>query len=110
MITFKCKMCGGDLHPDENATTCECEYCGSVQTVPTADNEKKMNLIARAQRLLRACESIKLREYMSPLLRSSQGKQRPTGAWCCVSMASSMLTILLRGRRCRPAIDPALIA
>lgn len=56
MITFKCKMCGGDLHPDENATTCECEYCGSVQTVPTADNEKKMNLIARAQRLLRACE------------------------------------------------------
>ena len=29
MITFKCKMCGGDLHPDENATTCECEYCGS---------------------------------------------------------------------------------
>ena len=56
MITFKCKMCGGDLHPEENATTCECEYCGSVQTIPTADNEKKMNLFGRAQRLLRACE------------------------------------------------------
>ena len=56
MITFKCKMCGGDLHPAENATTCECEYCGSVQTIPTADNEKKMNLFARAQRLLRSCE------------------------------------------------------
>ena len=56
MITFKCKMCGGDLHPEENATTCECEYCGSVQTIPTADNEKKMNLFGRAQRLLRDCE------------------------------------------------------
>lgn len=56
MITFKCKMCGGDLHPAENATTCECEYCGSVQTIPTADNEKKMNLFSRAQRLLRSCE------------------------------------------------------
>ena len=41
MIIFKCKMCGGDLHPEENATTCECEYCGSVQTIPTADSEKK---------------------------------------------------------------------
>ena len=56
MITFKCKMCGGDLHPIENATTCECEFCGSVQTIPTADSEKKMNLFSRAQRLLRACE------------------------------------------------------
>jgi len=56
MIIFKCKMCGGDLHPVEGTTTCECEYCGSVQTIPTADNEKKMNLFGRAQRLLRACE------------------------------------------------------
>ncbi len=56
MITFKCKMCGGDLHPIEGATICECEYCGSVQTIPTADNEKKMNLFGRAQRLLRSCE------------------------------------------------------
>lgn len=56
MAIIKCKMCGGDLHPEENATTCECEYCGSVQTIPTADNEKKLNLFGRAQRLLRACE------------------------------------------------------
>ena len=56
MITFKCKMCGGDLHPEENATTCECEYCGSVQTIPTADNEKKGNLFNRANRLRMAAE------------------------------------------------------
>ena len=56
MITFKCKMCGGDLHPEENATTCECEYCGSVQTIPRADNEKKGNLFNRANRLRMAAE------------------------------------------------------
>jgi molecular chaperone GrpE len=56
MITFKCKMCGGDLHPEENATTCECEYCGSVQTIPMADNEKNGNLFNRANRLRMAAE------------------------------------------------------
>lgn len=56
MITFKCKMCGGDLHPEEKATTCECEFCGTLQTIPTADNEKKITLFNRAQRLLFNCE------------------------------------------------------
>lgn len=23
-MIIKCKICGGDLHPAENATTCEC--------------------------------------------------------------------------------------
>ena len=56
MAIIKCKMCGGDLHPEENATTCEYEYCGSVQTIPTADNEKKGNLFNRANRLRMAAE------------------------------------------------------
>ena len=51
MITFKCKMCGGDLHPEENASICECEYCGSVQTVPSVDVDKKAALFNRANRL-----------------------------------------------------------
>ena len=54
--TFKCKMCGGDLHITERSTTCECEYCGTNQTVPSADNEKKMNLFNRANRLRFASE------------------------------------------------------
>ena len=49
-------MCGGDLVVNEGATVAECEYCGSMQTVPTADNEKKLNLYARANRLRFACE------------------------------------------------------
>ena len=56
MAAFKCKMCGGDLEITADMTVCECEYCGTKQTVPTADNEKKMTLFSRANRLLRACE------------------------------------------------------
>ena len=56
MAVFKCKMCGGDLEIEPDVTVCECEYCGTKQTVPTADNEKKMTLFSRANRLLRNCE------------------------------------------------------
>lgn len=56
MAVLKCKMCGGDLNITADETVVECEYCGSKQTVPTADNEKKMNLFARANRYLRNCE------------------------------------------------------
>lgn len=56
MAVIKCKMCGGDLKVIEGESVCECEYCGSRQTVPSADNEKKMTLFSRASRLLRNCE------------------------------------------------------
>ena len=51
MITFKCKMCGGDLIIIEKNSVCECEFCGTKQTIPTVDNEKKANLFNRANRL-----------------------------------------------------------
>lgn len=56
MAVLKCKMCGGDLNLQDEMTVAECEYCGTKQTVPTADNEKKMTLFARANRLRAACE------------------------------------------------------
>ena len=56
MAVIKCKMCGGDLEIIEGSSVCECTYCGTKQTVPSADNEKKLTLFARAGRLLRACE------------------------------------------------------
>jgi hypothetical protein len=49
-------MCGGDLNIIEGASTAECEFCGSVQTVPKVDDEKKLTLFARANRLRAACE------------------------------------------------------
>lgn len=51
MAAFKCKMCGGELKLFDSSTVAECEYCGSKQTVPNADNEQKMALYTRANRL-----------------------------------------------------------
>ena len=56
MPVIKCKMCGGDLNIVEDSTVCECEYCGTKQTVPKVDDEKKLKLFSRAGKLLRACE------------------------------------------------------
>lgn len=56
MAVIKCKMCGGNLNVTEGVSVAECEYCGTVQTVPSADNEKKLTLFSRANRLRMACE------------------------------------------------------
>ncbi len=50
-MIIKCKMCGGDLNIQEGNPICECEFCGSMQTVPLADSEKKINLFNRANYL-----------------------------------------------------------
>ena len=56
MAIIRCKMCGGELTLSEGQSVAECEYCGSMQTVPKADDEKKLNLFARANRLRAACD------------------------------------------------------
>ena len=56
MPIIKCKMCGGDLNLVDDSTVCVCEYCGTKQTVPKVDDEKKLKLFERANRLRMACE------------------------------------------------------
>lgn len=56
MAVLKCKMCGGQLEVLEGNTVVECEYCGSVQTVPIIDDEKKIKLYERANKLRLLCE------------------------------------------------------
>ena len=51
MAILKCKMCGGDLNVTEGMSVCKCDYCDTKQTVPVADDEKKLNLFNRATRL-----------------------------------------------------------
>ncbi len=51
MAIFKCKMCGGALEIGENQSVVTCEYCGTQQTLPKLDNEKKLALFSRANNL-----------------------------------------------------------
>ena len=53
MAIFKCKMCGGALDIKNGETVCQCEYCGTKQTVPKLDDEKKANLYDRANHFRR---------------------------------------------------------
>ena len=47
-MIFKCKMCAGQLEVDEKATVGVCPYCGTKQTLPRLDNDKKRNRYDRA--------------------------------------------------------------
>ena len=46
-------MCGADLHFEEGASTCECEYCGNVNTLPIMISDQEMNLFNRANHFRR---------------------------------------------------------
>ena len=52
MALFKCKMCGGTLEI-KNETVAECEYCGTQQTLPKLDDERRANLYDRANHFRR---------------------------------------------------------
>ena len=56
MATYKCKMCGGLLEVKEGQTVVTCEFCGTAQTVPHFDNEKKATFFRRANDLRLKCE------------------------------------------------------
>lgn len=56
MATLKCKMCGGDLNIKSGEKYVECEYCGTTQTIPSGDDEKRINLFNRANRFRLANE------------------------------------------------------
>ena len=55
-MLFKCKMCGGELELSDEVTVCTCSYCNSKQTLPKADDEKKIKLFERANSLRLSCE------------------------------------------------------
>ena len=53
MLVIKCKMCGGTIEFEQGTTVGVCEYCGSKQTFPKLDGEKKANLYDRANHFRR---------------------------------------------------------
>lgn len=48
MAVFKCKMCGGALEVQPEQTTAVCGYCGTQQTLPRLDSDRRANLYDRA--------------------------------------------------------------
>ncbi len=53
MAIFKCKICGGSLEIDGTQSVAICEYCGTKQTLPKLDSERRANLYDRANHFRR---------------------------------------------------------
>ncbi|MCM1233760.1 MAG: TIR domain-containing protein [Ruminococcus flavefaciens] len=79
MAVIKCKMCGGDLELTEGMTVAECEYCGTKQTVPNVDSEKKFTMFNRANRLRLANEFDKAAGIYENII--AEFNQEPEAYW-----------------------------
>ncbi|MCI6711658.1 MAG: toll/interleukin-1 receptor domain-containing protein [Firmicutes bacterium] len=53
MSVFKCKMCGGTLEFQHGDTVAVCDSCGTKQTLPKLDDDRRMNLYDRANHFRR---------------------------------------------------------
>lgn len=53
MALFKCKMCGGTLEIKNKESVAVCEYCGTKQTIPMLDDDRRANLYDRANHFRR---------------------------------------------------------
>jgi len=109
MAVFKCKMCGGALEINENQTVVTCIYCGSQQTLPKIDDEKKLALFNRANNLRFKSEFDKAEVYMSLSYRNFRTKPRLIGVLCFVNMVLNTLMTLPMPRRFPLVIEPCLL-
>ena len=53
MALFKCKMCGGTIEFEQGATVGVCDSCGTKQTLPRLDDDRRANLYDRANHFRR---------------------------------------------------------
>ena len=69
MAVYKCKMCGGTLEVTDNQSVAECDYCGTKQTLPTAQDETLQKLFNRANILRMKSEFDKAAELYEKLIQ-----------------------------------------
>lgn len=72
MALFKCKMCGGNLEILGNQSIAQCDSCGTDQTLPRLDDDRKVNLYDRANHLRRNNEYDKAEKIYDEILNEDQ--------------------------------------
>ncbi len=53
MAILKCKMCSGTLDISDDSGIAVCQYCGTKQTIPHLDDEKRIQMFDRANHFRR---------------------------------------------------------
>lgn len=72
MSVLICKMCGGDLEIAEGMTTIKCPYCGTNQTLPRLDDERRLRLYDRANHFRRSSDYDKAMAVYEQILNEDQ--------------------------------------
>lgn len=72
MAVYKCKICGGDLEIQEGMGICECMYCGTKQTLPKINDERRANLYDRANHFRRNNEFDKAMSMYEQILEEDK--------------------------------------
>lgn len=75
MAVLKCKMCGGVLSIASGETIAECEYCGSMQTLPRVSDDRLASFYERANDLRMSHEFDKAVEIYEKII-----EENPTDA------------------------------
>ena len=75
MAVLKCKMCGGELGIAPGITIAECEYCGSMQTLPRVNDDRLASFYERANDLRMSHEFDKAVEIYEKII-----EENPTDA------------------------------
>lgn len=70
MSVFQCKMCGGNLEVCEGIAICECDYCGTTQTISKSSSEPTVNLYNRANYLRMNSEFDKAQDIYEKIVLS----------------------------------------
>ncbi|MCL1994745.1 MAG: TIR domain-containing protein [Defluviitaleaceae bacterium] len=84
MVTFKCKMCGGDIHAQIGDDFGTCDSCQSTSTLPKANDERIVNLFNRANHFRRLNEFDKaLATYENILNEDSTNAEAHWGVVLC---------------------------
>ena len=85
MNQFKCKMCGAPIIVEDNQSTATCEYCMSMQTVPTFIDEPKIALLHNRANSLRLQNEFDkaLANYENILIENPNDSEAHWGALLC---------------------------
>lgn len=82
MAIFNCKMCGGSLAIQPGESVAICEYCGSKQTLPKLNDERRANLYDRANYFRRSGEYDKAAGVFETIL--NEDKEDAEAYWSLV--------------------------
>ena len=82
-MRMKCKMCGGELPYQEQATVVECLFCGSWQTVTTTNDKRLRETFERANAFRRKNEFDRAAEEYKKVLEQTDDAEAYWGSILC---------------------------